>query len=124
MLIRRVGDFCFRGGECTVVAPPAVLSPSARAWLTCRGHDVVGCCGVSLLAKAMRLWMVALQSPALSAAGGKSRSNWARARASARVAGSGGERCEERDMLGLLTALEGAGSRPGDRALLVPARWP
>ena len=28
------------------------------------------------------------------------------------------------DMLGLLTALEGAGSRPGDRALLVPARWP
>src|SRR3954462_14028997 len=36
--------------------------------------------------------------------------------ASAGVAGSGGEQCEERDMVGLLTALEGAISRPGDRA--------
>ena len=124
MLIRQGGVFCFRGGECTVVAPPAVLSPSAFVFSTCRGREVAGCCGVSLLAKAIRLWIVALQSSALSAGGGKSRSSCALARASAGEEGSGGERCEERDMLGLLTALEGAGSRPGDRALLVPARWP
>src|SRR3954469_9103933 len=37
--------------------------------------------------------------------------------------GVGGERREERDMLGLLTALERAGSRPGVFALLVPGRW-
>ena len=38
-------------------------------------------------------------------------------------AGVSGERSEEREMLGLLTVLEGAVSRPGDRALLVPACW-
>src|SRR6187401_25940 len=124
MLIRRGGVFCFRGGEGTVVAPPAVLSPSAVVFSTCRGRDVAGCGGGSLLAKAMRLWIVALQSSALSAAGGKSRSSCALASASAGEEGSGGERCEERDMLGLLTGLEGAVSRPGDRALLVPGRWP
>src|SRR6187399_1494766 len=122
-LIRRGGVFCFRGGECTVVAPPAVLSPSAFVFSTCRGREVAGCCGESLLAKAIRLWMVALQSSALSTAGGKSRSSCALASASAGVEGNGGERCEERDMLGLLTTLEGAGSRPGAFALLVPGRW-
>ena len=75
MLIRRVGDFGLRDVECTVVAPPAVLSPSAFVFSTCRSREVAGCCGVSLLAKAIRLWMVALQSSALSAAGGKSRSS-------------------------------------------------
>src|SRR3954467_11575 len=122
-LFPRGGFLCFRGGECTVVAPPAVLSPSAFVFSTCRGREVVGRCGVSLLAKAIRLWMVALQSSALSAAGGKSRSSCALVSASAGVEGSGGERREERDMLGLLTALEGAGSRPGVFALLVPGRW-
>src|SRR4051812_27094147 len=122
-LFPRGGVLCFRVGECTVVAPPAVLSPSAFVFSTCRGREVAGCCGISLLAKAIRLWMVALQSSALSAAGGKSRSSCALASASAGVEGSGGERREERDMLRLLTALEGAGSRPGVFALLVPGRW-
>src|SRR3954462_7055923 len=121
-LLQRGGVFCFCAGECMVVAPPAVLSPSAFVFSTCRGREVAGCCGVSLLAKAIRLWMVALQSSALSAAGGKSRSSCALASASAGVEGSGGEWREERDMLGLLTMLEGAGSPPGVFALLVPGR--
>src|SRR4051812_31633740 len=111
-LFPRGGVLCFRVGECTVVAPPAVLSPSAFVFSTRRGREVVGRCGVSLLEKAIRLWMVALQPSALSAAGGKSRSSCALASASAGVEGSGGERREERDMLRLLTALEGAGSPP------------
>ena len=112
------------GGECTLVAPPTVLLPSAFVFSACRGREAAGCCGESLLAKAIRLWMVALQSSALSAAGGKSSSSCALASASAGVEGNAGERCEERDTLGLLTGLEGAVSRPGDRALLVPGRWP
>src|SRR3954463_6676739 len=69
-LFQRGGVLCFCVGECTVVAPPAVLLPSAFVFSTCRGREVVGRCGVSLLAKAIRLWMVALQPSALSAAGG------------------------------------------------------
>src|SRR3954467_13168361 len=111
-LFPRGGVLCFRVGECTVVAPPAVLSPSAFVFSTCRGREVVGRCGVSLLAKAIRLWMVALQPSALSAAGGQSRGSCALASASAGVEGSGGERREERDLLRLPTALEGARSPP------------
>src|SRR3954465_9845531 len=66
--------------------------------------------------------MVALQHSALSAAGGTSRSSCALASASAGVEGSGGERREERDLLRLPTALEGARSPPGVFALLVPGR--
>src|SRR3954467_11165185 len=62
--------------------------------------------------------MVALQSAILSSVGGTSRSSCARAKAAAGVGGSGGERCEERDMLGLPTMLEGAVFRPGDRVWL------
>lgn len=52
-------------------------------------------------------------------AGRKSRSSCARANASAGV--GGGERCEEREVLLLLTVLEGAPSRSRDRAPLPPA---
>ena len=121
-LFRRGGVFCFCGGECTLVAPPAVLSPIAFVFSACRGREADGCCGESLLAKSIRLRIVALHSSALSAAGGKSRSSCALASASAGVVGNAGERCEERDTLGLLTTLEGAGSRAGAFALLVPGR--
>ena len=64
--------------------------------------------GSSLLATVTRLRMVALHSSSFSAAGGKSRSSCARAKASAGV--GGGDSCVDRGALRLLTTLEGAPS--------------
>ena len=87
-----------------VAAPPALLplvrgTPSER-----RPGGSIGL-GSSLLAIATRLRIVALHSSSFPVMGGKSRSNCARARASAGVGGS--ETCMDRDALRLMTMLEG-----------------
>ena len=88
-----------------VAAPPAFLplvrgTPSER-----RPRGSTGL-GSSLLATATRLRIVALHSSSFPVVGGKSRSNCARARASAGVGSS--ETCTDRDALQLLTMSEGA----------------
>ena len=62
--------------------------------------------GLSLLVTSTTLRIVALHSSSFSAAGGKSRSSCARAKASAGV--GGGDSCVDRGALRLLTTLEGA----------------
>ena len=106
-------------GECTMVAalpafPPLVCgTPSER-----RPEGPTGP-GSSLLATATRLQIVALHSSSFPVVGGKSRSNCARARASAGVGGS--ETCTDRDALRLLTMSEGSLSRPRDSTPFSPA---
>ena len=106
-------------------------SPPARPPLACgssveRRPEGPAGRGSSLLATATRLRMVALHSSSFSAAGGKSRSSCARAKASAGV--GGGESCVDRGALRFLTTLEGALSRPGGCAPFSPALrrvcWP
>ena len=75
--------------------------------------------GSSLLATATRLQIVALHLSSFPVVGGKSRSNCARARASAGVGGS--ETCTDRDALRLLTMSEGALPRPRGRMPFSPA---
>ena len=101
------------GGECTVVAAPPAFLPLVRG--TPSEHRPGGSTGLgsSLLATATRLRIVALHSSSLPVVGGKSRSNYARARASAGVGGS--ETYTDRDALRLLTMSEGVSSRPRGR---------
>lgn len=91
------------------VAPPA-LPPLACGASAVRRPEGPAGRSSSLLAMSTRLRMVTLHSSSFSTAGGKSRSNCARAKASVGV--GGGKTCVDRDALRLLTALEGALSRP------------
>ena len=94
--------------------PPLACGGSMERW----PEGPVGR-GSSLLAAPTRLRIVALHSSSFSAAGGKSRSSYAHAKASAAL--GGGESCMDRDALRLLTTLEGALSRSRCRALFLPA---
>ena len=107
------------GGECTMVAASLVLPPPACTGSTECRHEGPADRGSSLLAKLMRLRMVALHSSSFSAAGGKSRSSCKRASASTGMGGS--ESCVDRDALRLLTTLEGALSRSCGRTPFPPA---
>src|SRR3954463_14180965 len=101
------------GGECTVVAAPPALLPLVRGTPSERRPGGSIGLGSALLATATWLRIVALHSSSFPVVGGKSRSNCARARASAGVGGSG--TCTDRDALRLLTMSEGALSRPRGR---------
>ena len=89
--------------------PPVLPAPACGGSVERRPEGPAGR-GSSLLATATRLRMVALHSSSFSAAGGKSRSSCARAKASAGV--GGGDSCVDRGALRLLTTLEGAPLRP------------
>src|SRR3954462_10045099 len=94
------------GGECTVVAAPPAFLPLVRGTPSERRPGGSARLGSSLLATATRLRMVDLHSSSFPLVGGKSRSNCARARASAGVGGS--KTCTDRDALRHLTMSEGA----------------
>ena len=87
-----------------VAAPPAFLPLVRGTPLEHRPGGSTGL-GLSLLATATRLRIVALHSLSFPVVGGKSRSNCARARASAGVGGSG--TCTDHGALRLLTMSEG-----------------
>ena len=106
-------------GECTVVAAPLAFPPLVRGTPSERRPGGPTGLGSSLLATATRLRIVALHSSSFPVVGGKSRSNCARARASAGVSGSG--TCTDRDALRLLTTSEGTPSRPRGRMPFSPA---
>ena len=106
-------------GECTMVAAPPAFPPLVRGTPSERRPGGLTGLGSSLLATATRLRIVALHSSSFPVVGGKSRSNYARARASAGVGGS--ETCTDRDALRLLTMSEGALSRPHSRMPFSPA---
>ena len=91
-----------------MAAAPPILPPLACGGSTEHRPEGPAGRGSSLLATATRLRMVALHSSSFSAAGGKSRSSCAHAKASGGV--GGGDSCVDRDALRLLTMLEGAPS--------------
>ena len=97
------------GGECTVATVLLVLPPPVRGTPSERQPGSSAGFGSSLLATATRLQMVALHSSSFPVTGGKSRSNCARARASAGLNGS--ETCTDRNALRPLTMSGGAPSR-------------